>query len=702
MPANLSASLNRASFKQYSIHLRVKILLTMTDLQLGNFSESEFTGGNDSTLPSSQYGHLPADQVVHRKRKSVPIAIGDTLEKTKKRPNNRLIYTSIENISVETAPAILKNKAVGFLHETNKNLGPINMKINDSCVGLSVCSTLGPFVIFKYPMARISSEFCSLEDYFYKPKFKSTEAEWERAKFYTNFQEHLYSKNEFTPEELENELNERINKIAKHFKDFNLGALDEKSMEKKKMNKVDYGRPYLPTYKELEFLGKLFMDKGTDADEDTVFENLNKVKQNPHSMYNKGMFTEKENQIIAENWNKFQKEYKFYDMRPLINYRTCILKGSHDSFVVEKAYFISVRQQKQFLTYMRKGLNRSLLQVRCHIYSLVSNNFSQLIHRNREKRDQCLIDIFLKRYGMDLLSMEFILNSKTTTDLCEYLYKNYCFKLCPIADGPWTEVEMLRLIKGVVYTWNKMPTQNASSSLKNINWKKVFLFVRTRTPFACRKTYRLFVKEALHLHHYKLKHPDAEDLPKWTSKHELMLIKEMIRSPATTLAVMDFRSMMALPEFEGFSDSYLRRMARDAIAAWVPLPQRRNLDDSLDYLATHILPKLERKLDNHSRVLKQINLYRSAKLADAIPEYLDEHIKRMFATVPLHQLDITEPDVEDPDLEDPNLLDGLDDDDLKLKKEDCDLFGDDDLELQRDDCELYEDDDFELGERKHD
>ncbi|XP_018011523.1 uncharacterized protein LOC108668781 [Hyalella azteca] len=230
---------------------------------------------------------------------------------------------------------------------------------------------------------------------------------------------------------------------------------------------------------------------------------------------------------------------------------------------------------------------------------------------------------------------------------------------------------------------------------------KVFLFVRTRTPRTCCNAYVRFAKQALHMHHYKLKHPDAEDLPKWTSNHELMLIKEMIRSPANTLVVMDFRSMMALPEFEGFSDSYLMRMARDAIAAWVPLPQRRNLDDSLDYLATNILPKLERKLDNHSRVLKQINLYRSAKLADAIPEYLDEHIKRMFATVPLHQLDITEPDVEDPDLEDPNLLDGLDDDDLKLKKEDCDLFGDDDLELQKDDCELYEDDDFELGESEH-
>ncbi|XP_047736191.1 uncharacterized protein LOC108675161, partial [Hyalella azteca] len=274
-------------------------------------------------------------------------------------------------------------------------------------------------------------------------------------------------------------------------------------------------------------------------------------------------------------------EHEFYDMRPLINYRTCILEGSPDSFVVEKAYFISVRQKKQFLTYMRKGLNRSLHQIKFYLLSLVSNEFSLFRHQKFKKRDQCLIDLFLKRYGMDLLSMEFILNSKNNKGLWKYLSSNYRFKLCPIADGPWTDEELLRLIKGVVYTWNKMSTQNSSCSIKGINWKKVFLFVRTRTPSVCCDTYILFAKQALHMHHHKLKHPDAEDLPKWTSNHELMLIKEMIRSPATTLSVMDFRSMMALPEFEGFSDSYLRRMARDAIAAWVPLPQRRNLDGIL-------------------------------------------------------------------------------------------------------------------------
>ncbi|XP_047737982.1 uncharacterized protein LOC125178392 [Hyalella azteca] len=281
----------------------------MTDSQLRNFCESDFTDGNDSTLPSSQDGHLPECQVVNQKRQSAAIATGETLGKTKKRPNTRLIRESIENISVETAPAILKHKSVGFLHETEKKLGPNNIKRNDLGVcsgkGPYVLGTLGPFVVLKSPKARKSSEFCSLEDYFYKPKFKSTEAEWGRAKFWTNFQESLHSNNQFTPEDLENELNEKINKIAKHFIDFKLGTLDEKSMEKKKINKVDYGRPYLPTYKDLEFLEKLFMDKKTDADEDTVFGSMCKSKQNPQ--YNQGKFTEKEEQIVTGNWNKFQK-----------------------------------------------------------------------------------------------------------------------------------------------------------------------------------------------------------------------------------------------------------------------------------------------------------------------------------------------------------------------------------------------------------
>ncbi|XP_018011525.1 uncharacterized protein LOC108668782 [Hyalella azteca] len=599
--------------------------------------------------------------------------------------NEKVNQNSQENISVETAPAVLM--PADDLNETEEEFGPKNTqgKFTGVVPGPYVVCTLGPYFVCKFSKARKSSEFCSLEDYVYKPKLKFTEAEWKRAKALPNFQESLQSNNEFTPEDIENELNEKIDKIAKHFMHFKQGTLDEKSMKEKKINEVDYSEPYLPTYKELEFLEKLFMDKETDAEEDTTFESLKNKKAKSDSTFNKGPLTEIEQQRINENWNQFQKEHKFYDLRPLINYRTCIFEGSPDSFVVEKAYFTSVPQQKKFLKYIRKGLNRSLLQMKWHLYTSV------LYQNTLTKREMCLIDLFLKRYGVDLVSMEFILGSLNSRQLSRHLVSNYRFTLCPIADGPWTEEEVLRLIKGVVYTWNKMPTQNASSSLTNINWKKVFLFVRTRTPRACSTAFYAFVKDALHMHHYKLKHPDAEDLPKWTSNHELMLIKEMIRSPATTLSVMDFRSMMALPEFEGFSDSYLRRMARDAIAAWVPLPQRRNLDDTLDYLATHVLPELERKSDKWTRVMNRIYLDRIVNIANSIPKYLDEHIKRVFATMPLHQLDNT----EEPDIEDPNLLDGLDDD-LEVKKDDCDMLGDDD-ELQKDDGELYEDDGSDMS-----
>jgi len=49
------------------------------------------------------------------------------------------------------------------------------------------------------------------------------------------------------------------------------------------------------------------MDVETDADEDAVFENPWRTKRNPHCKFNKGRFTQKEEQIVTENWNKFQK-----------------------------------------------------------------------------------------------------------------------------------------------------------------------------------------------------------------------------------------------------------------------------------------------------------------------------------------------------------------------------------------------------------
>ncbi|XP_047741342.1 uncharacterized protein LOC108670538 [Hyalella azteca] len=235
------------------------------------------------------------------------------------------------------------------------------------------------------------------------------------------------------------------------------------------------------------FLGKLFMDKESDADEDAVVETLNAKKRNLHGKYNKGIFSEKEEQIINENWNQFQKEYKFYDLRPLINYRTCILEGSHDSFSINQVYLTSVPQQKKFLNYIRRGLNRSLMQVKWHLQSLVLGKYSNcawnkginFAHQNiMAKKEMYLVDLFLKRYGVDVASMEFILNSTSGALLHNSLRTYYRFKLCPIADGPWTEEEMLRLIKGVVYTWNKVPTQNHSHSLNGTKWMKVFLFVR--------------------------------------------------------------------------------------------------------------------------------------------------------------------------------------------------------------------------------
>ncbi|XP_047740530.1 uncharacterized protein LOC125179185 [Hyalella azteca] len=403
----------------------------MTDSKLRHFHESEFASGNNSTLSPSQDGDSPECKVVHRKRKHVPIANGEMLGKTKKRPKiipeliepssskstivvvlptstteqqgSRVIHirpaddsskgmlTSLEqlssvlealpfstmhvqdiqvnhqkeliavqllgvneediasllqltqlgpwsvivnvsskptikpviekirqkrqeNISVKTAPAILKCNSLGNLHEINENVRSNIIKGNYSGIDISgrgsnffVVGMFGPFEVIKSAKVRISSKFCSLEDYFYKPKFKSTEAEWERAKSWTNFQECLYNNKEFTPEDLENELNEKINKIAKHFMDFKLGTLDEKSMKEKKMNKVDYAMPYLPTYKDVEFLGKLFMGKESDADKDAVVEPLWKRKHDPNSKYNKGLFSEKESQVVNENWNQFQK-----------------------------------------------------------------------------------------------------------------------------------------------------------------------------------------------------------------------------------------------------------------------------------------------------------------------------------------------------------------------------------------------------------
>nr|XP_053631784.1 pescadillo homolog isoform X3 [Cherax quadricarinatus] len=183
----------------------------------------------------------------------------------------------------------------------------------------------------------------------------------EKYQHWKKFREKL-NDNAFTEEEIEQEIMDTIKHIHDYFARLEAGSLTEKELEEVKPK--NFHGPYFPTPRHIRFFENLnikinwplndlheffvtnnYYGKTARMLKDTDIEYITL-----HSSYAEDM-------QILKNWKKFQKEYGFYDIRPLTTVRTTrILIDIKGNITFRRFQYVNTENRKRLGLYLVQGL----------------------------------------------------------------------------------------------------------------------------------------------------------------------------------------------------------------------------------------------------------------------------------------------------------------------------------------------------------
>lgn len=501
-------------------------------------------------------------------------------------------------------------------------------------------ASLGSFMIF-VSAPKKSVDLKPLDTCFYKPPFRVKEEEMKKAGFWKVVEAKFDRNIDFTAEDIEEDLIDKIESVIEHFKIFDSGAYDDaEGCSSDATQKINLHAPYLPMPCELTALQSMRIKEEFSPRVGNTIASTAFCSSGIKKKY--GYFSRRESDRVRQNWENFKKAYRLYDLRPLLGYKTYLLEGNAERFTYSKVRYISSEQHYAFIKYLGQGLeNRSLTQMYVHASCWLTEQVSTGSTANKPASswDLHLIDLFLKKYGVSMKLMEFLLHSKSSTQLGKIFERFYLYRRCPINFGSWSSAEVLRLVDAIAH-YSQQPAALQRSALPGaykcpISWGKVFERVQTRTPVDCGAMFHNVLKQALKSRYYSNKKQD-EGL-QWTAKHELLLIEELCKTPEDSLARVDFYRLSQREDFAAFCDDFLRRVANDVIRSKVPVNKRRYFDDCLDYLAKEVLPVLSKKIEEHEEVFNKHYLSKSNDMMQVFPDYLNKYVIKMFSSLPLQE-----------------------------------------------------------------
>ncbi|XP_069969347.1 uncharacterized protein [Penaeus vannamei] len=172
----------------------------------------------------------------------------------------------------------------------------------------------------------------------------------------------VLSEKKFTEEEIKEEIENKIDKICDYFHRFYTGNLTIKELKPKRPR--NFFEVYLPTPDQVEFLKNLHIKVnwklslvhrycyefiyGTSACRAMAAHGIEWRKSTGLSRVEK--------EVVLSNWIRFQKEYKFYDLRPLLAVKTLQLVRDGSEIDITNWQYISRRNFINFGLYLCRGL----------------------------------------------------------------------------------------------------------------------------------------------------------------------------------------------------------------------------------------------------------------------------------------------------------------------------------------------------------
>ncbi|KAK7066856.1 hypothetical protein SK128_006836 [Halocaridina rubra] len=321
----------------------------------------------------------------------------------------------------------------------------------------------------------------------------------EECLYWPHYYKTLRLKSKFTENEIIEDIKKKIEYQMEYFDRLEEGKLTKEEKKKGKLPPENFHGPYLPTPKHLRILKNLDIQMNwplTELQKEcfslpiTMFHlkgvwRQSFLKKNPHLFIKLGQMTRREGELIVKNWQRFQKEYKFYDIRPLIALKTSRFCKTKDGIECVDYNYLTRETRMKFLMYLLRGVPERIpfqaLFYLKHIAKYMINN--ELVRSPTHSLSYYEVygtKYLARKFNYTFLAMELVLGQHCTYVYSTYFYNYIAFENIPIRYGQWLPEEYKRLEKGIL-------AETGCKSLKDsvgkpIKWVKLLPYVRTRLP----------------------------------------------------------------------------------------------------------------------------------------------------------------------------------------------------------------------------
>ncbi|XP_071513665.1 uncharacterized protein [Panulirus ornatus] len=296
----------------------------------------------------------------------------------------------------------------------------------------------------------------------------------DKYKHWERFYRRLYDNN-YTVEEIKEEIESKINHVFGYFTRLEKESLTEKELEEFLEN-LDIKITWT-----LSPLHEAYLQRNMGKRKGNC-ENRGIRKKASGFQIVRGLFTHNEKMIMLRNWIRFQEEYEFYDLRPLVGLRTARIHKEGGCIVFRSFRYISQQCESKFALYIAQGLPQRKPQVAFTRFKKLStylkNNELLRTHRQVSGRILGKMLYMLKMYGFCFIGPELIVGHYTFEQFVDAYYTHVWMQNIELRKGPWTEEESLRLRRGI-YEIHKVKSLREAFENK-IDWIKILPYVRTR------------------------------------------------------------------------------------------------------------------------------------------------------------------------------------------------------------------------------
>ncbi|KAK8385300.1 hypothetical protein O3P69_012259 [Scylla paramamosain] len=340
----------------------------------------------------------------------------------------------------------------------------------------------------------------TLEEATYKfpPSAGIAEEEVEEVQEYEDYwkiKDMVFQPSRYT-EEAKKYIDAKLQYTEDYFERLESGNLTPAELSETRPDNFD--DPFYPTPQQLEFLNNLNITVDWPLSELhlhhlTTYTLSSKTYAEWHSMgilVESSRFTLREDKILARNWFAFQKEYGFYDLRPLVSARTGRVLRECGRVMVQPFEYLSQRNKVHFLLYLGKDLPHRTLNL---IYRKARKLLPFLRGRCLMRKAQRMTGLMLAKlqyvmeiFGTDMLAAELLIGPPLSSFFSVCFLNHFMLRNIKLRIGPWKKAEDQRMLQGLKQVM-KVQSFEMAYHLRKIPWMQIFPYVRTRNPTYMRR-----------------------------------------------------------------------------------------------------------------------------------------------------------------------------------------------------------------------